>query len=78
MLQFKQGIIWLIFPFAYLVYSLIRGAFYNWYPHPFLNLLTFGYSKVVLNSLILIAVFLVSGIALIGYDRRLGKKISAE
>lgn len=28
---------WLLGPFAYLVYSLIRGPIVDWYPYPFLN-----------------------------------------
>lgn len=29
--------IWLLFPAAYLVYSLIRGEIVDWYPYPFLD-----------------------------------------
>ena len=36
-LRFKYGLVWLIFPLAYLAYSLIRGPIVNWYPYPFLN-----------------------------------------
>ena len=77
-LQYKQCLNWLIFPFAYLVYSLIRGAVYNWYPYPFLNVNEFGYQKVILNSVILIMVFMVSGFALIGLDKKLGKRYAAK
>ena len=73
-LQFKHGLNWIYFPFAYLLYSLIRGAIYGWYPYPFLNVQDFGYSKVMFNSIILIAVFMLSGFALIGLDKRLGKR----
>lgn len=70
-LQFKHPINWLIFPFAYLVYSLTRGAFYKWYPYPFLNVSELGFKKVVFNSGILLFVFLISGFALIFLDKRL-------
>ena len=73
-LQIKHGISWLYFPFAYLLYSLIRGAIYGWYPYPFLNVQDLGYSKIIFNSIILIAVFMLSGFALIGLDKRLGKR----
>lgn len=33
----KSALVWLIFPSVYLVYSLIRGHFTDWYPYPFLN-----------------------------------------
>ncbi len=76
-LQFKQGLSWLFFPFAYLIYSLTRGAFYGWYPYPFLNVLTFGYPKVLLNAVVLIMVFMLSGLALIALDKKLGKRTAS-
>jgi hypothetical protein len=33
----RQTLLWLLFPAAYLVYSLVRGATVHWYPYPFLN-----------------------------------------
>lgn len=36
-LRFKKALLWLIFPLAYLVYSLIRGSIVGWYPYQFLN-----------------------------------------
>ena len=73
-LQWKQGISWIYFPMAYLVYSLIRGAVFGWYPYPFLNVVTFGYPKVILNVIIMIAVFFLAGLALIMLNRRLGNR----
>lgn len=32
-----QSLIWLVFPFVYGVYSLIRGPIVDWYPYPFLD-----------------------------------------
>lgn len=73
-LQFKQGLSWLVFPFAYLIYSLTRGAVYGWYPYPFLNVLTFGYPKVIVNAVVLIVVFMLSGLALIALDKKMSKR----
>jgi len=36
-LTFRRARVWLLYPFAYIVYSLIRGALVHWYPYPFLN-----------------------------------------
>lgn len=33
----KQSLSWLIFPAAFLIYSLIRGPIAHWYAYPFLN-----------------------------------------
>ena len=71
-LKWKQGVSWIYFPMVYLVYSLIRGAVFGWYPYPFLNVVTFGYTKVILNVIIMIAVFFLAGLALIMLNRRLG------
>lgn len=55
----KQGLIWLIFPIAYAIYSLIRGAIVGWYPYPFLNpVIEGGYGKVaVVSALIAIGAY---------------------
>jgi hypothetical protein len=36
-LSFKKVLVWLIFPFTYLAYTLIRGAITGRYPYPFLD-----------------------------------------
>jgi hypothetical protein len=37
LLSLRQTWVWLVFPLAYLGYSLVRGAATGWYPYPFLN-----------------------------------------
>lgn len=49
-LAFKQSLVWLLFPIAYLAYSLTRGALTGWYPYPFLDPATGGYGSVALVS----------------------------
>jgi len=36
-LTIRRALVWMLFPAAYLVYSLIRGPIVDWYPYPFLN-----------------------------------------
>lgn len=50
---FKRAIVWLAFPLAYAVYSLVRGFFTEWYPYPFLNPLITGYESIVWVSVII-------------------------
>lgn len=57
--SFRQASIWLIYPVVYVVYSLIRGAFTEWYPYPFLNPIATGWPNIVGMCLII-------GIATIG------------
>jgi hypothetical protein len=49
-LLFKQSLVWLLFPIAYLIYSLIRGSLIGWYPYPFLNPDTKGYEGIVFTA----------------------------
>ena len=54
-------IIWLVFPAAYLVYTLIRGALLDvpWYPYPFLDPAeTGGYGGVAMWSGVVLVVIL--------------------
>ena len=70
-LRWTNGFPWLLFPFFYLVYSLIRGAWVGWYPYPFLNADKFGYAQVFLNIGAMILVFLVGALVLIAISRTL-------
>ena len=49
---------WLIYPLIYLAYILIRGQFSNFYPYPFVDVGNLGLSKVLINSVLLIALFM--------------------
>lgn len=51
----KRALLWLIFPLAYFVYSLVRGAITGWYPYPFLNAGQLGYAMVAVNAAIIAA-----------------------
>lgn len=56
--EWKGVFKWLIYPLIYLVYTLIRGSMTGYYPYPFLNAGELGFIKVLVNSCILILVFL--------------------
>ena len=50
-ITFKKSIVWLIYPVAYVFYSLTRGHFIDWYPYPFLDPNSNGYAGVLLTGL---------------------------
>lgn len=51
--------VWLVFPAAYLTYSLIRGPIAGWYPYPFLDPSeTGGYGTVAVWTLVVLVVTL--------------------
>ncbi len=65
-LRAKYLTIALVFPAAYLVYVLVRGASIGWYPYPFLNPENVGgYTGVALYSVGITATFLLAGWALL-------------
>jgi hypothetical protein len=61
----------LIFPAAYLAYSLLRGAQTGWYPYPFLNPSRVdGYGGVTVYAVGITVIFLVIGWALVALGNR--------
>jgi hypothetical protein len=50
-IRFKQALIWLVYPIVYVAYSLVRGSLVGWYPYPFLNPATKGYTGILLTSI---------------------------
>ncbi|MBC7805572.1 MAG: Pr6Pr family membrane protein [Akkermansiaceae bacterium] len=54
-IPFRLGLMWLLYPLLYVVYSLVRGRFTEWYPYPFLNPIVSGYPGIVTVCLIMAA-----------------------
>ncbi|MET4094076.1 Pr6Pr family membrane protein [Arthrobacter sp. UYCu712] len=60
----RQSLVWLAFPLLYLVYSLARGPFVDWYPYPFLDPGANGYGFVaVMSLLIAVGAFAIAAVA---------------
>jgi hypothetical protein len=57
-LKWKNIFPWLLYPIVYILYILIRGAWSGFYPYPFIDVSKLGYSKVLINSVGLLLVFL--------------------
>lgn len=57
-LKFKNALTWLVYPFAYIIYIAIRGEMTGEYPYPFIDVGQLGYSKVLINSGVLVIAFL--------------------
>ena len=49
---------WLLYPAAYLVYTLLRGPGAGFYPYPFVDVAALGYPRVLLNSAVVLLVLL--------------------
>lgn len=61
----------LVFPLAWLAYTLIRGAIVKWYPYPFIDVISHGYARVALDCLMVAVLFVAFATAFVGLDRRL-------
>lgn len=62
LITFKRALCWIVFPVAYVTYSLVRGPLVDWYPYPFLDPADGGYLKLLVTCLVM----LTGGIVLIG------------
>jgi len=76
-LKWKHALPLLWFPFIYLIYILIRGAISGDYPYPFVDAAKSGYVQVMVNSLVLLLVFLGFGLLYILTARLLTKTAKA-
>ena len=57
-IPFRTGVSWLLFPIAYVGYSLVRGSVVEWYPYPFLDPAD-GYTEVAVVSVAIAVVCVV-------------------
>ncbi len=61
----------LLWPLAWVAYTLLHGAISSWYPYPFVDVITHGYATVALNSgLVVVVLAVVTMLFWLG-DRRL-------
>ena len=56
--RLAQALQWAVYPIAYLVYALLRGAWLGSYPYPFLDVAKLGYGRVALSSIGVFVAFL--------------------
>jgi len=70
-LRFHSIKYWILYPLAYLIYTLIRGTIVHAYPYPFIDVNSFGYTQVLLNCLAVAAVFFILFTIFIALGNRL-------
>ena len=56
---------WCVYPIAYLVYALVRGALTAWYPYPFVDVSTLGYGRTFVNAVWILVGFSAVAAALV-------------
>lgn len=65
---------WLLFPLLYVAWVFARGAWLGKYPYPFIDVGQLGWTRVGINALGVMAVFVVLGLVIAGFDRILGRR----
>ena len=61
----------LVLPVVWVVFTLVRGEFVDWYPYPFIDVIENGYGEVLLNAAGFSAFLLALAFGLIWLDRKL-------
>lgn len=56
---------WQLYPAGYLIYALLRGALDGWYPYPFIDVTTLGYTRALINAAFVLLAFLALAWALV-------------
>lgn len=62
---------WLVYPFVYLAFVMLRGAILSQYPYPFLDLTVKSASQVAVASAMMLGLFLIVSLAAVAADRML-------
>ena len=64
-LRYSSAIRWLIYPMLYIFFILIRGYFVHNYPYPFIDVVTLGYTKALINASMIVIFFWLLSLLLI-------------
>ncbi|WP_353125758.1 Pr6Pr family membrane protein [Parapedobacter pyrenivorans] len=62
---------WLVFPFFYLGYILVRGYFSGFYPYPFMDVAMLGLPKVIGNAAGMVVLFMLVSLFFVYVGRKL-------
>ena len=71
-LPWRAPLLWGMYPVAYFIYVLTRGALTGSYPYWFMNVPAIGYVSTILHAFGLLGAFLLIGFALIGISHHFG------
>ena len=75
-LKWKNALSWLLYPIAFILYTIIHGAITKFYPYMFVDVTRHGYNKVLANAgLFFLAIFFLS-LVLIATGKLMGKPVN--
>ncbi|MCA0013826.1 Pr6Pr family membrane protein [Mesorhizobium sp. B292B1B] len=73
-LSWRDPLLWALYPVAYLVYALARGAAEGHYAYPFIDVSAVGWARVAANSVVIALCFVAAGEGLVWIDRTLARR----
>jgi hypothetical protein len=65
---------WLVYPLAWFVYTLARGAIIDWYPYPFVDVSELGYPAVLARAVALVVGFGLAAASLLWIGNRRSRR----
>lgn len=68
-LTYLSSLRWLVWPFTYFLFSLVKGFITDWYPYYFVDVVKLGYPRVLTVSLVLMAGYAIIGFAVVWVSR---------
>ncbi|MFK8332387.1 Pr6Pr family membrane protein [Pseudomonas sp. BJa5] len=67
---------WLLYPLVYFAYALLRGHTIGFYPYPFIDVASLGFTQVLINALAILLGFIAIGLLLLGLDHWQGGRLA--
>jgi hypothetical protein len=67
-LRWHAALLWTVYPVAYLVWSMVRGAIDGWYPYDFIDPGEAGWGGVALNTIGITIGFLALGLLIVWFS----------
>jgi hypothetical protein len=77
-LRLKHIGLWVLYPLVYFIYALLRGHSLGVYQYPFIDVARLGYPQAFINASGILAGFVLISLVLVGLDRWLGRRSSAD
>jgi hypothetical protein len=69
MLTWKGPVLWLLFPFGYMIFGFVRGAITGFYPYYFADVAAINYPAALRNAALAALAFLMFGFVLVLIDK---------
>jgi hypothetical protein len=70
----RRSLVWVVYPLAWIAYTMVRGALVGWYPYPFLDPGPGGYGPVVVTTGVIVGAGIVLCLVVAAVGNALGAR----